>query len=337
MVTSKALIFLVFLVLAESRVFPTQREIDKEWFTWKLQHYPTYESRTDEQYRKRIFARNLIYIKGQNRRYRARLESYVTGLNQFADLTISEFSDRFLRTKPLKMASEKSAKPWISSFALKDLPDTVDWRDKNLVTEIKNQGNCGSCWAFSSTGALEGAFAKKTGKLISLSEQQLVDCTRTKHGNNGCNGGYMVTAFKYLENHTIESETDYPYQATDGPCRYNESLGVESIRDIGNVTEGNETSLMEAVAFVGPVSVAIDANSLGFMFYRHGIYKSHWCSSKLLNHGVLAIGYGKLKGEPYWLVKNSWGTKWGMKGYVMLAKDHRNMCGIASMANYPIV
>ncbi|KAM3175097.1 hypothetical protein ACTXT7_009213 [Hymenolepis weldensis] len=199
------------------------------------------------------------------------------------------------------------------------------------------QGNCGSCWAFSSTGALEGALANKTGKLISLSEQQLVDCTRTKHGNDGCSGGYMYTAFKYLENHTIEPEIAYPYQATDGPCRYNESLGVGSIRDIGNVTEKNETSLMEAVALVGPISVAIDASALGFMFYHHGIYKSRWCSSIFLNHGVLAIGYGKLDGTSYWLLKNSWGTKWGMKGYIMMAKDYRNMCGIASMANYPIV
>lgn len=139
MVTLKALAFLVFLALSESRVFLSQREIDKEWFSWKMQYHPIYESRKDEQYRKGIFARNLRYIKGQNRRYKVGLESFATGLNQFADLTISEFTNRFLGTKPQKMLSGMPAKPWKSSVALKDLPDAVDWRDKNLVTEVKNQ------------------------------------------------------------------------------------------------------------------------------------------------------------------------------------------------------
>ncbi|KAM7537403.1 hypothetical protein Aperf_G00000076873 [Anoplocephala perfoliata] len=337
MTTHRVLVLLIILVLVESKIFLTQREINKEWLNWKLKYQPKYGSSRDGDYRKGVFARNLLYIKGQNRRFKAGLESYATGLNQFADLTIREYMDRFLGTKPKNMVGGKPAKPWKSSIALKDLPDAIDWRNQSLVTEVKNQGNCGSCWAFSSTGSLEGAFAKKTGKLISLSEQQLVDCTRTKHGNAGCNGGFMSTAFKYLENHTIESEEGYPYQATDGPCRYNESLGIGTVKDIGNVTENNETSLMEAVATIGPISVAIDASTLGFMFYRHGIYKSHWCSRIFLNHGVLAIGYGKLDGKPYWLVKNSWGTSWGMKGYIMMAKDYNNMCGIAALADYPIV
>lgn len=313
----------------------SEREVNKQWFIWKQQHGQAY-SEKEEAYRRSVFARNLLYVKGHNIRVKAGLESYSTALNQFADLEVSEFTERFLGTRPESRVAGKSGKTWKASTSVSDLPDMVDWRDKNLVTEVKNQGNCGSCWAFSSTGALEGALAKKTGKLISLSEQQLVDCT-LENGNDGCNGGYMSNAFKYLEGHSIEPESAYPYRATDGPCRYNESLGVGSVTDIGDIPEGNETALMEAVATVGPISIAIDASTLGFMFYHHGIYKSHWCSSKFLNHGVLAIGYGKLDGKPYWLVKNSWGSRWGMKGYIMMAKDYHNMCGVASLADFPYV
>uniref|UniRef100_A0A0R3WSV2 Pept_C1 domain-containing protein n=1 Tax=Hydatigena taeniaeformis TaxID=6205 RepID=A0A0R3WSV2_HYDTA len=264
-------------------------------------------------------------------------------LNQFADLEVSEFIERFLGTKVGRRATTNRGRIWKAPASSADLPDTIDWRDKNIVTEVKNQGNCGSCWAFSSTGALEGALAKKTGKLISLSEQQLVDCS-LKNGNDGCNGGYMSYAFEYLEGHAIEPESAYPYRATDGPCRYNESLGIATVKDIGEIPEGNETALMEAVAKVGPISIAIDAivlpicclqKLIALGHFSHGIYKSHWCSSKFLNHGVLAIGYGKLDGKPYWLVKNSWGARWGMKGYIMMAKDYHNMCGIASLADFP--
>nr|BAH03396.1 cathepsin L-like cysteine peptidase [Taenia saginata] len=338
MIVTPFLLLLIIHPLAavvETSALLTERELSRQWIGWKLQHGRVY-SEKEEAYRRGIFARNLLYIKGQNRRFNAGLESYSTGLNQFADLESSEFSERFLGTRPGSRAAGKRGRIWKALASAADLPDTVDWRDKNLVTEVKNQGNCGSCWAFSSTGALEGAFAKKTGKLISLSEQQLVDCS-LKNGNDGCNGGYMSYAFKYLEEHSIEPESAYPYRATDGPCRYNESLGVGTVTDIGDIPEGNETALMEAVATVGPISIAIDASSLGFMFYRHGIYKSHWCSSKFLNHGVLAIGYGKQDGKPYWLVKNSWGTRWGMKGYIMMAKDYHNMCGVASLADFPYV
>nr|AEE69034.1 cysteine protease [Taenia pisiformis] len=338
MIVTPLLLLLTIGVLVadvEISALLSERELDQQWGGWKLQHGRTYSGK-EEAHRRSVFARNLLYIKGQNRRFEAGLESYSTGLNQFADLELSEFTERFLGTRPENRVAGKCGRVWKALKSFADLPDTVDWRDKNLVTEVKNQGNCGSCWAFSSTGALEAALAKKTGKLISLSEQQLVDCS-LKNGNDGCNGGYMSNAFKYLEDHSIEPESAYPYRATDGPCRYNESLGVGTVTDIGEIPEGNETALMEAVATVGPISIAIDASSLGFMFYRHGIYKSHWCSSKFLNHGVLAVGYGKLDGKPYWLVKNSWGSGWGMKGYIMMAKDYHNMCGIASLADFPYV
>ncbi|VDD80546.1 unnamed protein product [Mesocestoides corti] len=310
-------------------------DLQNRWNAWKSRHGRVYRDAGENARRLAVFKHNLLYVRGHNRRYHAGLESYITDLNQFADLTSEEFIRKYL-SLPRAPPPRRRATLWRGSRPRQDLPEEVDWRTKNLVTEIKNQGNCGSCWAFSATGALEGALAKKTGKLVSLSEQQLVDCSGDT-GNLGCNGGYMSNAFKYLEDHLIEPESAYPYRARDGTCKYNSSLGLAKVTDIGGIPKENETALMEASATVGPISIGIDASALGFMFYRHGIYKSHWCSKENINHGVLLIGYGKLKGSPYWLVKNSWGKLWGMKGYIMMAKDYNNMCGIASLADFPYV
>ena len=215
-----------------------------------------------------------------------------------------------------------------------EAPAEIDWRTKGAVTEVKDQGQyCGSCWAFSSTGSLEGQHFRKTGKLVSLSEQNLLDCT-DDYGNQGCDGGFMDNAFKYVyNNHGIDTEISYPYQGMEYfRCRFSNATVGATDKGYVDIPKGDEDALAKAVATVGPVSVAIDASHDSFMFYSHGIYQERACSSENIDHAVLVVGYN----PGFWIVKNSWGTEWGDNGYVKM-KRGINMCAIASFASYPLV
>ena len=215
-----------------------------------------------------------------------------------------------------------------------EIPESMDWREQGVVTDVKNQESCGSCWAFSSTGAIESEYALKTGELVNFSEQELIDCIRLE----GCNGGEMEDAFKYVENNPLCTDSEEPYEATDDECvRCNEGIKID---ECISVPSGNQTALKMAVSR-GPVSVAIEADTFIFQEYSGGIINSASCGTNL-DHGVLVVGYGEEKGLPFWIVKNSWGVDWGEEGYVRIARDvsgkiSPGICGIALQPSYPVI
>ena len=284
-----------------------------------------------------MFTAQRNYINKHNLEAIFGLHSYDLAINEFADLTHEEF----LAKMTMKVAPHQVPEV-VEAVDVSDLPETVDWRRHNMVSRVKDQGECGSCWAFSAIGSIEGAHAKATGELISLSEQQLVDCEKVDHG---CNGGSMVNGLKYvIEAGGADTEKSYPYTAKDGgECKFNKNNVAATISNYKRVKQGSEADLQKAVAEVGPIAIGMDASHMSFQFYFSGVYDPKDCSSTKLDHGVLAVGYGHEKGgiiskpHDYWLVKNSWGRSWGMAGYVKMVRNNGNKCGVATSASYPIV
>lgn len=260
---------------------------------------------------------------------------YDIGITQFADMSSSDFENFKGRGCFAKSVMTKGCESFQPSSNV--LPESVDWRGENAVTDVKNQGQCGSCWSFSATGAMEGAWAVKTGELVSLSEQQLVDCSGG-YGNMACNGGLMDSAFEYVIDHGICTEDEIPYTASKGVCNECSTPEVK-LSTCVDVTPRNQLHLKQAVA-KGPVSVAIEADTSVFQHYTGGVISSSMCGTNL-DHGVLVVGYGtESDGTDYWIVKNSWGETWGENGYVKIARsDSENdsgICGIAMQPSYPV-
>jgi len=278
----------------------------------------------EETHRYNVFKGTLDFVNSWD----AEARGFTVGINKFSDLSSEEFVSIYNGLRIEKEYVEP--KPHVGG-------DAVNWVNKGAVTGVKNQGQCGSCWSFSATGSMEGAKFIATGSLVSLSEQNLVDCS-TSQGNQGCNGGLMDYAFQYvISNGGLDTEASYPYTAT-GPnnCQYNPANSAETLSSFTDVSQGDENALATAV-MQQPTSVAIDASQPSFQSYTGGVYYEPACSSTSLDHGVLAVGYGTDdSGNDYWLVKNSWGTDWGMNGYIQMSRNKNNNCGIATSASYPV-
>jgi cathepsin L len=258
-------------------------------------------------------------------------KTWKMGHNQFSDQ--HPFEVDYLRSYLGK--SDTHGKNIMHKYDFSNpLPDSVDWRANGYVTPVKDQGQCGSCWAFSSTGAMEGQHAKATGNLTPLSEQNLVDCATDCFG---CGGGWMDKAMQYVVNNGgVDTESSYPYTAQDGTCSFNKTNVGATFSKVVDIPAGDCDSLLHAVATVGPISVAVNAN--GIMNYQTGIYTESQCDPTDLDHGVLVVGYGQTpEGKKYWIVKNSWNTNWGQDGYIYWDRDNDDMCGICQASAYPLV
>ena len=288
---------------------------------WKV-NYKINVGAAEDDYRFKVFSANYEKITRHNRLLG---RSYTLGLNAFTHLTTEEFAATKVGLKMPKTVSKNvSALPATSLKA-------VDWTTK--MNPVKDQGQCGSCWAFSAVGALEGLFSTK-GNLMDLAEQELVDCSGS-YGNEGCNGGLMDSAFEYVRDHGgIALQSEYKYTATDGKCKADKTSKNAKITGYVNVPENDPEALKAAIA-KQPVSVAVQADSFAFQFYKSGVVTGTSCGTSL-NHGVVAVGYDDTVSPAFYLVRNSWGTSWGDKGHIRIGiESGKGVCGIQMMSSYP--
>ncbi|XP_076889331.1 vignain-like [Bidens hawaiensis] len=328
--------FALFIGAVSSFDF-TDKDLATDESLWNL--YERWISNTsvtrapdDKQKRFNVFKYNVNHINRVNQMNKP----YKLKLNDFADMTNHEFragfDSKILHFRMLK--GERRPTPFVHGKTTNP-PPSVDWRTNGAVTPIKNQGRCGSCWAFSTIVGVEGINKIKTNNLVSLSEQELVDC---ETDNQGCNGGLMENAFEFIkETGGVTTEQIYPYFGRDERCDLSKrNAPVVKIDGFENVPANDEGALFKAVANQ-PVSIAIDASGLNFQFYHTGVFDGP-CGTEL-NHGVAIVGYGTQDGKDYWIVRNSWGPGWGEQGYIKMQRGvnvPEGLCGLAMDASYPV-
>ncbi|GAB4849011.1 hypothetical protein Ancab_003823 [Ancistrocladus abbreviatus] len=345
MITAAALAALLILFSTSSATLsdhqPISSRSDEEvmgiYQWWMAKHRKIYNGLGEREKRFQVFKDNLRFIDEHNS---VANRSYKLGLNKFADLTNEEYRSKYLGTKidPKRtLVKQRNGGSRRYAYRAGDrLPKSVDWRKVGAVNPVKDQGPCGSCWAFSAIATVESINQIVTGNLTSLSEQELVDCDRAL--NAGCNGGLMDNAFEFiLQNVGIDTEDDYPYKGVDGQCdQSRKSNKVVSIDGYEEVPPFNENALMKAVAHQ-PVSVAIEASGKEFQLYQSGVFSGE-CGTEP-DHAVVAVGYGTEDDIDYWIVRNSWGTDWGEDGYIRIERNietFAGMCGIAMEPSYPV-
>ncbi|KAL3722083.1 hypothetical protein ACJRO7_034440 [Eucalyptus globulus] len=336
--TAAAALLLFCAVAAVAAAARTDEEVMGMYELWLAKHGKAYNGLGERERRFEIFRDNLRFVDEHN----ALNRSYALGMNRFADLTNEEYRAVYLGTRSDPIRRVAKAGRASNRYASRPgddmlLPAAVDWRTRGAVNKVKDQGACGSCWAFSTIAAVEGINQIVTGEFISLSEQELVDCDRSYDA--GCNGGLMDYAFQFIiDNGGIDTDEDYSYTGVDGTCDASKvNSKVVSIDGYEDVPAFDERALKKAVAHQ-PVSVAIEAGGRDFQLYESGVFTGE-CGTAL-DHGVIAVGYGRQHGADYWLVRNSWGSLWGESGYIKmernLANNYFGKCGIAMEASYPV-
>ncbi|KAK8754236.1 hypothetical protein OTU49_015088 [Cherax quadricarinatus] len=314
----------VIALLVYSLALAAASPSSTSWELFKAQHGRHYLDVREERYRQCVFEKNQQFINDFNEKFERGEVTYSLKMNQFGDMTNEEFN--------AMKGSRRTPRYVLSMKEREDSPQAaeVDWREAGAVNPVIDQGQLGASWTFSATGALEGQHFTKTGNLLKLSEQQLLDCMDDYFGS-------VINAFIYVEvNGGINTADTYPNGPSDGTCRYDDTEIGATCNGYVLIESGSESALHTAIRDVGPISVGIDASQLSFQFYSSGVYYESACSSDLIDHDMLNVGYGTENGQDYWIVKNSWGTGWGESGYIRMARNRDNNCGIASDASYPI-
>lgn len=302
------------------------------WDEFKVTYNKQYTSAAEEAVRQTIFHTNLQYIAKHNAN---KEHTFTLAVNKFGDLTAKEFAELTAK-RPAQSPIEYTYPGGEFAPSTIALPPAQDWRTSGCVPPVANQGQCGSAVIFSSLHLIEAYNClKHQHSLVALSLQDLIDCASA----SGCQGGTLEPVLQYCVNKGIDTQASYPYVGRQGTCKHDQgTLGAQCTSWHTITPPGNETGLTEVLANYGPVLCAIDASQSSFQFYQSGVYSDAACSSSMLDHVVLNVGYGTTPaGEDYYILQNTWGTAWGMQGYMLMARNKHNMCGIASAATWVTV
>ncbi|OCT69284.1 cathepsin S [Xenopus laevis] len=324
-------LFSLFSLLIPAHLAPDPT-LDTHWQLWVKSHQKSYKDAEEEHARRTIWEETLKFITVHNLEYSLGLHTYDVGMNHLGDMTGEEVAAKMTgyAGSDYSLANMTHVPNELFEAAP---PTSIDWRTQNCVTPVRDQGTCGCCYAMSAVGAMECQLKKKMNMLFTLSPQELVDCSDTE-GNNGCKSGNELSAFTYMMKHGVMQESAYMYTGQEADCNRKAHTGLKVT--LINVVPADELMLKNAVGTVGPVSVSIDSSRKSFRLYKSGVYYDRFCT-KNLDHSVLVVGYGTDIQNDYWLVKNSWGVGFGDQGYIRMARNKNNLCGIAQQALYPTV